>query len=69
MLLFMLLTGQPPFEGDDEAAITESIQRNKIIFEKKFWADKTEAKILIKNMLASAHMVAAHSQFRASTLY
>jgi len=47
----MLLTGQPPFEGGDEAAITESIQRNKIMFEKKFWADKTEAKTLIKHML------------------
>ena len=54
MLLFMLLAGKPPFEGDHEVAIIESIQRNKITFEKKFWADKPEAKKLIKNMLASA---------------
>jgi hypothetical protein len=50
--MYILLSGQPPFDGDDDAAIIEKIRVGKYSIDGKIWDNvSAEAKILIKRML------------------
>ena len=52
VLMYILLSGQPPFDGDDDAAIIEKIRVGKYSIDGKIWDNvSAEAKILIKRML------------------
>ena len=52
MLLYILLSGSPPFDGDDDSAIIEKIRIGNYSMDGKIWAKiSNEAKMLIKRML------------------
>lgn len=52
VLLYILLSGAPPFDGEDDAAIIEKIRIGKYNMDGKIWSKiSDEAKLLIKRML------------------
>ena len=52
MILYILLCGYPPFDGDNNAEIFKSIIKNDIEFDSEDWEDiSPEAIDLIKKML------------------
>ena len=52
VLMYILLSGQPPFDGEDDGAIIEKIRIGKYNMDKETWGGiSSEAKSLIKRML------------------
>lgn len=51
VILFMMLTGWPPFNGDSDELIIEAIQREKPAFKREHWDSMPLAKHLVAAML------------------
>ena len=52
VLMYILLSGYPPFDGDDDSAIIEKVRIGKYNFDDRVWNTiSSEAKILIRRML------------------
>lgn len=52
VILFILLSGSPPFNGKDDAEILRKVKDGKFEFTQKVWADISEdAKDLISKLL------------------
>ncbi len=51
VILFMMLTGWPPFNGDDDEAIIRAIKRDEAEFKPEQWGDMPLAKHLVEQML------------------
>ena len=50
--MYILLSGYPPFDGDDDSAIIEKVRIGKYNFDDRVWNTiSSEAKILIRRML------------------
>ena len=54
VILYMMLTGQPPFNGCNEVQIMNSVRNNKIEYLDEHWGRMPEAKALVQSMLVSA---------------
>ena len=51
-MLYILLSGKPPFDGDDDQEITEQVKIGKYSLSGGTWGDVSDdAKRLIKKML------------------
>ena len=56
VILYILLCGYPPFDGDNNTEIFKSILKNDIEFDSEDWAEvSSEAIDLIKKMLTKNH--------------
>ena len=53
MIMFMMLTGMPPFGGNGERDIMDAVARNDISFYEEDWVQMPEAATLVKSMLVS----------------
>ena len=53
VILYMMLTGTPPFNGYDSMHIMESVRNNDIKYNDFEWMQMPEAKALVQNMLVS----------------
>lgn len=52
VILYILLSGNPPFNGEDDEAIMESVRRGIYTFDAEEWRQISyEAKLLISKML------------------
>ena len=52
VMLFILLSGKPPFDGDDDDAITKQVEKGEYSLEGGVWqVVSPDAKSLIKKML------------------
>jgi len=51
VILFMMLTGWPPFNGDDDDAIIKAIKHKEASFDQKMWANMPMAQNLVAQML------------------
>jgi len=51
VIMFMMLTGMPPFGGNGEKDIMDAVARNDIAFYEEDWAQMPEAAALVKSML------------------
>ena len=52
VLLYILLSGTPPFDGRDDQEITENVKKGKINLKGGKWTEISEdAKTLLKKML------------------
>jgi len=51
VILYMMLTGTPPFGGEDEHMILENVKNNNISFLDEDWACMPEAEDLVKHMI------------------
>merc|ERR1711934_1331611 len=51
VILYMMLTGSPPFNGGNEMHIMQSVRKNDIEYEDQSWEKMPEAKALVKQML------------------
>jgi calcium-dependent protein kinase len=52
VIMYMLLSGSPPFDGPDDAAILNKVKRGKFTFNNEVWTSiSSEAKNLITEML------------------
>lgn len=75
VILFILLSGKPPFFGDDNARIMASVRHGKYSFRDPIWAEiSDDAKNLIRSLLTydpskrpSASEALKHSWFEKST--
>ena len=54
VILYMMLTGSPPFNGGNEMHIMQSVRNNDIEYMDEHWGRMPEAKALVKKMLVSA---------------
>ena len=59
VILYMMLTGSPPFNGGNEMHIMESVRKNDIEYVDQSWEKMPEAKALVKQMLVSACLCSA----------
>ena len=51
-ILYIMLCGYPPFEGDDDQEIIKNVLKGKLTFDDDAWNDVSkEAKDLIKKMI------------------
>ena len=53
VILYMMLTGTPPFSGEDEATILGNVRRNNISYRRQEWEAMAEAEHLVRNMIVS----------------
>ena len=53
VIMFMMLTGMPPFGGNGERDIMDAVARNDISFYEEDWVQMPEAATLVKSMLVS----------------
>ena len=52
VIMYMMLSGQPPFKGDNDEEIYQSIKEGKYNFDDEIWDEiSSDAKDLIKNLL------------------
>jgi len=51
VILYMMLTGSPPFGGRNETEILENVRHNNIRFDSDDWADMREAEDLVRHMI------------------
>lgn len=52
VMLYILLSGRPPFDGDDDQAIIKSVKQAKLDFDDAIWTQISPmAKVLIQKML------------------
>lgn len=51
VIMFMMLTGMPPFGGNGETDIMRAVANNDIAFYEEDWVDMPDAAKLVKNML------------------
>ena len=67
MILFMMLTGSPPFGGQDERTILNNVRMNNIIFQEEDWAGMAGAENLVKHMIVSDYQPLVHRGILLST--
>ena len=72
VLLFILITGQPPFGGKTIDELYENISKGEFLFQGREWDSYPEAKNLIFNLLQfdaqerfNAHEAVNHSFFNS----
>ena len=53
VILYMMLTGTPPFNGFDSLHIMESVRNNEIKFDDESWCKMRDAQKLVQRMLVS----------------
>jgi serine/threonine protein kinase len=52
VVLYVLLSGEPPFRGRSTEEVSEAIQKGEYNFKRAVWVDlSTEVKLLISEML------------------
>ena len=52
VILFMMMSGCPPFSGPNDHAIIESVRRGEYKFDPRYWSDKSsEVKDLVSKLL------------------